>query len=49
MQKIKLKTKEGKEVNAFVRQRDYKKIFGLENRRKSLIQRIIKKIRGEGG
>ena len=47
MQKIKLKTKEGKEVNAFVKARDYKKIYGFENRRKSLMQRIIKKLRGE--
>ena len=49
MQKIKLKTKSGKEVNAFIRQRDYKKIYGFKNRRKSLIQRIIKKLRREGG
>jgi hypothetical protein len=49
MQKIKLKTKSGKEVNAFVKRRDYKKIYGFENRRKSLIQRIIKKLRGKEG
>lgn len=49
MQKIKLKTKSGEEVNVFVKRRDYKKIYEAENTKESLIKRIIKKLRGEGG